>query len=288
MRSQSLLKFFLLTFAVTWTVFIAVGALATRMTAAGRPHPGLLALMVLPGVFAPAIVAVTLTARGEGAAGIKCLLGGLFQSRVGLKWYVFAIGFMAATKLTAALVHRIAFGFWPRFGQTAWYIMLAGTIFSTVVGGQAGEEVGWRGYALPRLATRFGLGGASLMLGVIWATWHLPLFFIPGAELLGQSLPVYVLQVTALSVVFAWLYWRTQGSLLLTMLLHAAINNTKDVVPSAVQNAAHPFTFASSRVAWLTITLLWIVAGYLLIRMRKAQLTPYQMAETAMVSSSAM
>jgi membrane protease YdiL (CAAX protease family) len=286
MRPASLLKFFLLTYALTWTVFIVVGALAARMAAAGRPRPGLLALMVLPGVFAPAIVALAITARAEGGVGVKSLLRPLFQWRVGLQWYVFAVGFMASIKLTVALVLRAATGSWPRFGQETWYIMLAATIFSTVVGGQAGEEIGWRGYALPRLAARFGLARASLLLGVIWATWHLPLFFIPGAELLGQSLPVYLLQVTALSVVFAWLYWRTKGSLLLTMLLHSAINNTKDVVPSAVQNATHPFTFTSSRVAWSTVALLWMAATYFLVRMSKRSVIPRRMTESAQLASS--
>src|SRR5215471_220556 len=284
MRSTSLLKFFLLTYAATWTVFIAVGMLAAKMAAAGLPRPGLLVMMVLPGVFAPAIVALMLTACAEGRAGVTALLQPLFHWRVGLKWYAFAIGFIAAIKLTAALILRAATGAWPRFGQVAWYIMLAATIFSTVIGGQAGEEIGWRGYALPRLAQRFGLAGGSVLLGVIWATWHLPLFFIPGAELLGQSFPVYLLQVTALSVVFAWLYWRTEGSLLLTMLLHAAINNTKDIVPSALQSATHPFTVNASRVAWLTPTLLWIVAAYFLVRMRKERTIPQRTAEAAAVS----
>src|SRR5262249_19584786 len=134
----------------------------------------------------PAIVAVALTARSEGVAGVKSLLLPLFRWRVGPQWYLFAIGFMAAIKLTVALVYRVTAGSWPRFGQQAWYIMVAATIFSTAVGGQAGEEIGWRGYALPRLASRFGLARASVLLGVIWATWHLPLFFIPGADLMSK------------------------------------------------------------------------------------------------------
>jgi len=99
-------------------------------------------------------------------------------------------------------------------------------VLSTPV--QAGEEVGWRGYALPRLAERLGLPWASVALGVIWACWHLRLFFLfDGADTFGQSFPVYLLSVTALSVAMAWLYWRTGASLLATMLLHAAVNNTK-------------------------------------------------------------
>jgi membrane protease YdiL (CAAX protease family) len=119
--------------------------------------------------------------------------------------------------------------------------VLAAALFSTVIGGQAGEEIGWRGYALPRLAAPFGLARASIMLGMIWACWHLPLFFLPQADTYGQSFPVYLLQVTALSVAIAWLYWRTNGSPLLTMLMHAAINNTKDIVPSLAMTGTNPF-----------------------------------------------
>ncbi len=268
MRATSLVKFFLLTFAVTWTLWIAAGALSRGLAIAGPSRPGVLAVMVLPGVFAPAFVALWLTARAGGRAGVVGLLRALFQWRVGLRWYVFAAGFMAAIKLTAALVHRVVIGSWPRFGPEAWYLMLAATIFSTMVGGQAGEEIGWRGYALPRLAESFGLAGGSVFLGVIWATWHLPLFFIPGADLTGQSFPIYVLDVTALSVAIAWLYWRTQGSLLLTMLMHAAINNTTGIVPGAT-TVTSPLVVGTSPVGWLTVALLWIAAGYFLVRMPK-------------------
>lgn len=133
---------------------------------------------------------------------------------------------------------------------------------------QAGEEIGWRGYALPRLSKRFGLGSASIIVGIIWASWHLPLFFISQSDKSGQSFLLYLLQVTPLSVAAAWLYWRTQGGLLLVMLLHAAVNNTKDIVPSAVPGATNAFALSTSVVGWLTVTLLWIVAMIFLVRMR--------------------
>ena len=72
------------------------------------------------------------------------------------------------------------------------------------------------------------------MLGLIWACWHLPQFFIRESDTFGQSFVVFALEVTALSVAIAWLWARTGGSLLLPMLLHAAVNNSKDVVPSAL------------------------------------------------------
>jgi membrane protease YdiL (CAAX protease family) len=268
----SLVTFFALTFAVTWASWIAFAAVSGRFGTGVPALAGLGTPLLYLGIFAPAIVALTLTARATGREGVGALLRRLFQWRVGLRWYVFAMSYMAVIKLATALVRRVATGEWPTFGNEAWYVMLAATVVSTVVGGQAGEEIGWRGYALPRLEARLGLARASVLLGLIWACWHLPLFFIPGIDKTGQSFPMYLLQVTALSVAIAWLYRHTNGSLLLTMLMHAAINNTKDIVPPVVQSAASPFTPSTSLVAWLTVALLWISAGYFLIRMRKSEL----------------
>jgi membrane protease YdiL (CAAX protease family) len=262
-RHPPLPVYFALTFLVAWLLWYAATALGGD--SANQ-------FLFLPGAFAPGIVAVVLTARAEGAPGVRALLAPLFKWEVGARWYLFALLFMAAIKLTVALVFRVATGDWPRFGDTPLILMLAATLVSTLALGQSGEEVGWRGYALPRMATRLGLGPASLILGVIWALWHLPLFFVPGTSTTGQSFPLYLLQVTALSVALAWLWWRTGGSLLLTMLLHAAVNNTKDIVPSAVEGADATFGLSASVVGWLTVLLLWICAGYFLAQLRGAKL----------------
>jgi membrane protease YdiL (CAAX protease family) len=145
-------------------------------------------------------------------------------------------------------------------------VLVAATILGTV--GQAGEEIGWRGYLLPRLAERAGLVGASLIVGAIWAMWHLPLFFAAGADTYHQSFPLYALQITAYSVALAWLYWRTGGSLLLAMFMHSAFNNMKDIVPSGVTQGGSVFTFDSTLVLRLTVLLLWIIGALLLVRMR--------------------
>ena len=146
--------------------------------------------LFLLGTFSPGLCAMWLTFRAEGKAGVSAMLSRLFQWHSGVRWYVFALGFTASIKLTAAVVHRVAMGSWPRFGEDAWYLLLAATIFSTISLGQAGEEIGWRGYALPRMAERIGLPRASLLLGGIWAVWHLPLFFIAGTTTTGQSFPL--------------------------------------------------------------------------------------------------
>jgi membrane protease YdiL (CAAX protease family) len=263
----ALLGFFLLTFAVTWTAWLAPAVLAAPRSAGlfGVGGP-----VFLFGVFAPAFVALALTAHDEGRAGVARLLARIGKWQVGARFYLFAIGYMAATKLLAALIHRIALGEWPTFGNTPLLLMLGAILVSTWV--QAGEEVGWRGYALPRLATYLGLGGASVLLGVIWALWHLPLFFLHGSGSEGQSFPIYLLHVTALSVAMSWLYWKTEGSLLLVMLMHAAVNNTTDIVPAAMPNAVDAMSLEGSLIAWATVAVSWVVAALLLFRARGAEI----------------
>ena len=267
---RSLPKFFLVTFSATWICWAASFAISQGIVATHSTLGILASAVFLLGVFAPALVAVALTDRAEGRAATRSLLSRILKWDVGWRWYLFALVYMAVVKLSVAAVHRIVTGAWPRFGQTPWYLMVGAIAVSTWA--QAGEEVGWRGYALPRLSEHLGLGPASTILGIIWATWHLPLFFFPGSDTLGQSFPLYLLEVTAVSVALAWLYWRTGGSLLLVMLLHAAINNTKDIVPSADLYATNPWGLSHSLVGWLTVALLWIAAAYFLFRMRKIKI----------------
>jgi membrane protease YdiL (CAAX protease family) len=264
---MSLLAYFLLTFLIAWAAWFAAAALAAP---GNTGFFGIRGPVFLLGVFAPAFVSLALTARAEGPAGVRRLLTRIGHWRVGARWYAFAVGYFAAIKLAAALVHRVATNEWPRFGDTPLALILVGIMVSTWV--QAGEELGWRGYALPRLAAHLGLGGASVLLGGMWAVWHLPLFFLPDSGSTGQSFPAYLLQVTALSVALAWLYWKTEGSLLLVMLMHASVNNTTSIVPAAVDGAIAPIAFGGSLVAWATVGVSSVIAALLLLRMRGADI----------------
>jgi membrane protease YdiL (CAAX protease family) len=260
--AQTLL-FFAATYAVSWVCW----------GAASRAGSALAIALLLLGSIAPSTVAVALTARHSGRSGVRRLLGRLLRWRVGLRWYLFALGYIPVLKLAVALVHRATTGDWPRFGGAAWYAILPSIVVAGVVGGPLGEEVGWRGYALPRLTERFGPAAASVLLGVVWACWHLPLFVVSGlgsiSDQYGQSVPTYVLQVTALSVAIAWLTNNTGGSLLLAVLMHSAFNQTKDIVPSGVPGAHDPWALSSSLPAWITVALLWVGAAFFLVRMHR-------------------
>jgi membrane protease YdiL (CAAX protease family) len=218
------------------------------------------------GVFAPALVALLLAAIEGGRRAADELVQQIAHAPAKIGWYIFAAGYLLTIKLIMAVIYRLWFHQWPQFGDTPWFLIVVAIAVSTWV--QAGEEIGWRGYALPRLSARIGLAGASIVLGIIWASWHLPLFFQAGTDTYGQSFPVYLLQVTALSVVMAWLYWRTGRSLLLVMLMHAAVNNTSTVVPSSFPGANNAFSWQATPQAWITLALLWASALPLLYQMR--------------------
>ena len=269
---RSLLTFFLLTFIISWSLFIVAAIISPNATSLDSGFSPIGYFIYLIGVFAPALVAVFLSWREQGKAGVLALLNKIFKAPTYLGWYLFAVGYFAAIRLLAAVVYRIATGQWPLFGHEIFYVIIAAIIFSTPV--QAGEEVGWRGFALPRMAGRMGLAGASIILGIIWATWHLPFFFFHGVDKYGQSFPVYLLTVVAISIAMAWLYWRTKGSLLLTMLMHAAVNNTTGIVPSALVGAANPFSLNASPIAWITTAFMWLFAVYFLIQMRGVKIEP--------------
>ncbi len=262
-RRESVALYFALVFIAAWAWWLLAGAI----TPADPMSQGARQLLFLPGTFAPGIVAIIITARARGRAGVGELLARLFIWRVDIRFYVFALAYMAGIKLAAAVAHRAVTGDWPAFGAEPVYFLFIAAVFSAPF--QAGEEIGWRGYALPRLASSMGLGRASVLLGLIWALWHLPLFYIAGTPNAGQSLPLYTLGVTALSVAMAWLYTRTGGSVLLVMLMHAAVNNTTGIVPSGSVTTANPWEWAASLTGWLTTGLLWIGAIYFLVRMSR-------------------
>jgi uncharacterized protein len=265
----ALFKFFLLTFILSWVLWTAAAAVVGWDFSQSSGLALVSGFLYLLGVFAPALVALALTAHAQGRAGTLTLLRRTVQFPGSARWYLFAVGYFAIIKLAVAIIYRLAMGTWPAFDQTPWFITIVATAISTPV--QAGEEIGWRGYALPRLSSYVGLPVASLILGVVWATWHLPFFLIAGVDKSGQSFPVYLLGTTALSVVMAWLYWRTNGSLMLTMLMHAAINNT-NIVPTRVAVSTNPWQLRTSLTAWITTTLLWGCAAYFLIQMRRSKL----------------
>jgi membrane protease YdiL (CAAX protease family) len=202
-KRHPLISFFVLAYALTWPWI---------------PLVSVSPLWGLPALFGPAIAAIIVVAVAEGKTGLKDLLGRMARWRVSAHWYAVALGLPAILALAAAGLHLLLGGAPSavRFGGLS--------VLNFVVFLFVGEELGWRGYALPKLlATRSALA-ASLILGVLWGAWHLPTFFVPGAPQNGLPFSAFVLLTTAYSVLFTWIYLYTRGSVLIATLLHGAIN----------------------------------------------------------------
>lgn len=257
-----LILFFFIAFLVAWLFFITASLISNNAQLSA-----LSGLLIFMGAISPGLVAVSLTAITKGGEGVKLLINKISFKDTKVMWYIFAVTFIAFIKGLAALVFFLLYNSWPQFGTTSWYVMLFAIAVSMWV--QAGEEIGWRGYALPLMSKKFGLAMSSILLGIIWATWHLPLFYITAADTFNQSFPLYLLQVTGLSVIMAWLFWKVNGNLLPLMVFHAAINNTKDIVPSASKASASPFTLNASPIGWISLALIWVVAFYVIYAMTR-------------------
>jgi len=109
--------------------------------------------------------------------------------------------------------------------QPGWTLpLILGQLVFQLFSGPLAEEAGWRGFALPRLQEKYNALVSSLILGVIWCCWHIPLFFLPGASQQSIPFPIYLMLVVTLGVYFTWLYNNTRGSLIITVLAHFCFN----------------------------------------------------------------
>ena len=251
--------FVVATFVVTWSVWTLSARLGKAIPLAGLGGP-----VFMLGVFAPALVALVLTWSRAGREGVANLLRPITVWSLSPWWYLTAFFYLPVIKLSAAAIHRAWTGTWLPFGEMNILLIVLAMAVSTWV--QAGEEIGWRGYLLPRLESMLGLRFASVLVGVIWALWHLPLFVIPGTDSTGQSFPLYLMYVTAISVAMAWAYSKT-GSLFLIMFMHASLNNTTGIIRVTAPGATNPWTWNASVGAWAMVALAWVISAALLLSM---------------------
>jgi membrane protease YdiL (CAAX protease family) len=207
-----LLLFFVLAYAITIAATLALDYL-----------PGVPAeVWLVTRILSPTIAAVILSAALGGSGGVKALLAGFLRWRVGLRWYVAASALLWLPLLMAlvyALLGYTAPGMAP--GMTLSYLLVQ--VAFTFYSGPIVEEAGWRGFALPRLQERFSALTSSLILGVVWAAWHLPFYATSGGGA-GIPFPAYAALVTVLTIYFTWVYNNTRGSLVLCVLAHFSFN----------------------------------------------------------------
>lgn len=220
-RQHPLKTFFSLAYGLTWVL----GAPAIIFP----DWPGLLTFLTVLG---PAVAAIIVAGLVEGKDGVRQLLSPLKKWRVGIQWYLLVLlGPSLMMVSSVYLYHLLDKGsgisnsvrILPMIGSHFWPLLII-FIYQFII--IWGEEIGWRGYALPRLQTRYHPILASVILGILWGLWHLPWFWIEGSVHQRMSVPFFVLASVGYSVLYTWIYNGTGGSLLLICMLHAANNTT--------------------------------------------------------------
>jgi membrane protease YdiL (CAAX protease family) len=226
-----LVFFFLIAFAGTWLfelpyVLSEYGVGLSEYGVGLLPYSSPVLLWTSPlSVFAgPFLAAFVMTGVTEGRAGVRRLLRRFVLWRVGFRWYLFAFVGIPVIAVLSVVVIPGVLGSFLGLGALAPLSLLGVFLYVFFLGGALGEEPGWRGFALPRLQALHGPLVGSLILGPLWALWHLPLFFTPWNVLTTFNLVVFVLATTCLAIMYTWVFNNTKGSVLMAILIHASFN----------------------------------------------------------------
>jgi membrane protease YdiL (CAAX protease family) len=208
----------------------------------------------------PFLAALLVLAVTEGKSGVVGLLRRMVRWRVGIQWYAVALLLPIVVILAAAALNVFLLGA-QRTSSVAdlggWSSFLLLFLLSLLIPGFAGtwEEPGFRGYALPRLQFRYSALIASLILGVLWAFWHLP--FVVTGEQIWIDATLFIIEW---SIVYTWLFNNAKGSVLIVMLFHAMNNTFSSAFESQMFSGAD-----SVNQAWLRLALWGVVAIVLVI-----------------------
>jgi len=175
-------------------------------------------VLFLIGGFTPSLTAIAMTAIHEGGAGLRRLLRRVVQVRLGWRWYLAAVVVVVLGTAGQIAAIRLLGGAF----DLSQYIVQLGSALPLILLGPLSEELGWRGYALGRLQTRMGALTSSVVIGIVWALWHLPLFFMVGTSQneSNASFLAFAVAVVATSVLYTWLYNNTGGSIWSAVFLH--------------------------------------------------------------------
>ena len=170
-------------------------------------------------VLVPALLAILLTATTGGRKNLGALLRKPFQWRVGFKWYAIALSLAVGMRLVMSLL-ALGLGWIPAIRMRPWPPQLFIIFGVVVLFGALMEELGWRGYLLPRLLANRPALMSALIIGVPWGVIHLGLL-LPGQMNAGAPWLPTILQLVGLSVTITWLFVQTRGNLVIPILYHA-------------------------------------------------------------------
>ncbi len=214
LKKYPILAFFVLSYTFSWIFWLPLVIINLEATS-------YTVLIIIIGGFGP-LISSWLISKKLGYW--DTLKRSMFKLKDSLKWYLSALLLPFALLLLSYGIF-LALGGKPEFSELMppFYIYPLLLLFVMVLGGGL-EEPGWRGFALPMLLKKYTLFSASILIGLLWGLWHLPLFFIPGSSQFNLPLHLYIPNAFALSIIFSWLYIKSKKNIWLAIILHGGIN----------------------------------------------------------------
>jgi uncharacterized protein len=257
-KNHPLVAYYLLTFALSWGGFVIVVGPASLVNTDWQAEGAFLsAVMVM--LAGPSIAGLLLTGLVDGREGYRELFSRLRRWRVGIRWYAIAI--LPAPIIAAGVVFALSLTSPILTADSKMPVLLGGlgAALTTIL-----EEIGWTGFAVPRMRRRHSVPMTGLIVGVLWALWHfLQQVFVSGTYAGGIPLLVFLIlsvfaalaNLTAYRVLMVWVYDRT-GSLLVTTLMHGMLTASTIFWFTPIATGA-----AFLADVWIVAALMWLVVG---------------------------
>ena len=260
--TKNLRQFFLLTFAFSWLCWLPGLLLTYGMLPPNQTLVTVKDILQWVGGVGPSLAALFLVIRNDGKTGIKALFKRVIQFKLGI-WYIPSVLILPLVVILAHILNGLIFG--APFPQKEilsepWWIPALFAVFFIM---QFSEELGWRGYALDRLQDRWNALISSLLLGALWALWHLPMFLSDGFGQHDNQLPYGQFSITIIltTVLITWLQNNTNGSLVPAFVMHAMFALSGEVLPLVEKNTSGQLDYSAWSITniLLTVIVIWIV-----------------------------
>jgi membrane protease YdiL (CAAX protease family) len=253
LKRYPLVAYFVLAYAISWAFWMPLAASSHDLIPVRLPAVVFYNLAAL----GPVLAAIIVSGIEGGRPAVRALLEKVLKWRVGVRWYLAALLGYPALFLIGSGLDVLLGGnpSWPPPNLTDlhmpyWFLLVIMPPFVL------GEEIGWRGYALPRIQTGRSALAASFILGVLWGLWHIPSALMRNSLHQGQPFLPWMAWIFLMTVALTWLTNSTGGSVLIAWLYHAAMNYVAFLTPATMRG----MVFASVLVL-VAVVLIVILAG---------------------------